>query len=217
MFTGIIESLGSIVAIETANQAGESNALVLHVALGKLPLDNLHIGDSIAVNGACLTVTSLAKSTARFDVSAETRSQCLIGDWRVGDVVNLESALTLQTPLSGHLVSGHIDGSGNLLSRRDNTQCSWLQFETPRSIGRFIAVKGSIAIDGISLTSNRVVDSADTTRFEVALVPHTLTMTTLGRLTVGSAVHLEIDLVARYLHRIAQSDAALARRQCGSR
>ena len=205
MFTGIIESLGVIRKLEDAS--ADATGIVIGVELGTLPVDNINIGDSIAINGTCLTVTRLDQSLAQFDVSAETLSKCLIGGWQVGESVNLERALTLQTPLGGHLVSGHVDGTGILVSRVDAGDSTWMKFEAPRAIGKFIAVKGSITIDGISLTSNLVNDLGEVTSFEVTLVPHTLTITTLGVMAEGQKVHLEIDLVARYLQRMSDSDA----------
>ena len=209
MFTGIIEALGHVVSMQpSVNQAGAIEGLAIEIDLTTLPTEKISIGDSIAVNGTCLTVIRLEDAIARFDVSAETLSKCLIGEWKEGQKVNLERALTLQTPLGGHLVSGHVDGTGCLRQRRDNIDSSWMRFSASRAIGRFIAIKGSITIDGISLTSNNVYDEGETTIFEVTLVPHTLAMTTIGMLKQDTSVHLEIDLVARYLQRMADSDAS---------
>ena len=130
----------------------------------------------------------------------------LIETWEAGDSVNLECALTLQKSLGGHLVTGHVDGTGELIERQDATESTRMTFETTGKIGRFIAIKGSVAVDGISLTSNTVKDVGDATRFEVTLVPHTLSMTTLGSLRERDRVHLEIDLIARYLERMNESD-----------
>lgn len=209
MFTGIIEALGTVADIEHCLvESGSPQGLVLQIDLATLPVEQISIGDSIAVNGTCLTVTELIENIARFDVSAETLSKCLLGDWQPGQRVNLERALTLQTPLGGHLVSGHVDGTGILAERRDSAESIWMQFSAPRAIGRFIAVKGSITVDGISLTSNKVHDEGESTLFEVTLVPRTLAVTTLGTLQQDSPVHLEIDLVARYLQRIFESDTS---------
>jgi len=202
LFTGIIESRGTVRAVAT-----HCDGLGLEVDVGGLDTAAITVGDSIAVNGACLTVVSLDGNVARFDVSGETLSKCLIGEWRCGDTVNLETALTLGKPLGGHLVSGHVDGIGQLDERVTGADSSWMRFTAPRSIGRFIAVKGSIAVEGISLTSNNVYDDADTTFFELTLVPHTLAMTTLDALKPGCKVHLEIDLIARYLDRMQESDS----------
>jgi len=201
MFTGIIETLGTIVSSDH-DHAG----LKLSINLDGLAIDEIAIGDSIAVNGTCLTVTRLEGAVGWFDVSPETISKCLIGEWQIGDKVNLETALTLNKPLGGHLVSGHVDGTGQLVERRDGEESSWMRFSAPREIGRYIAMKGSVTVDGISLTSNAVFDEGKTTYFDLTLVPHTLAMTSLGAIQTGSRVHLEIDLMARYLDRMQESD-----------
>ena len=201
MFTGIVEALGTI-----TNHVQKSDGLAISVALPSSCSENPAIGDSVSVNGICLTVTSIDQSIARFDVSSETINKCLIGEWQVNKRVNLERALTLQTPIGGHLVSGHVDGIGTLLQRKDEKDSSWMQFSTSRDIGRFIAMKGSVAIDGVSLTSNQVFDEVAKTIFEVAIIPHTLKVTTLGNLMANDSVHLEIDLIARYLQRMTESD-----------
>ena len=201
MFTGIIETLGSIVSLQKGD-----DSVVMQVDLNALKEKQIQIGESIAVNGVCLTVTTIDQGVARFDVSPETMNKCLVSNWKVGDSVNLERALTLQKPLGGHLVSGHVDGTGLLVERRDIAESAIMRFETPREIGRFIAIKGSVTVDGISLTSNVVADRDEVTSFEVTLVPHTLGATTLGSLQPNARVHLEIDLVARYLARMNESD-----------
>ncbi len=210
MFTGIIESLGTIVSVEYGNDDGGNSAVIV-LQCGSLDIDSITIGDSIAVNGACLTVTEiyLSDRSLGFDVSAETLAKCLISGWRAGDRVNLESALTLQKPLGGHLVSGHVDGVGILQERRDADQFTCMRFKTTRAIGRYIAVKGSITVDGISLTSNQVEDLDDDTVFDVTIVPHTLKVTSLETLAEHSAVHLEIDMLARYIERLNASDQNL--------
>lgn len=205
MFTGIIQSRGTVRAVER-----NSDGVRLRVDMGQIDDSDVAIGDSIAVNGVCLTVTRKENNEAQFDVSTETLSKCLVGNWQVGTRVNLEKAMTLNTPLGGHLVSGHVDGVGSLLSRRDDADSTWMKFTVPRSIGRFIAIKGSVTVDGISLTSNNVYDVGEVTHFELTLVPHTLTMTTLETARAGDEVHLEIDLIARYLERMHQSDSTSA-------
>lgn len=172
-----------------------------------LDLGHIHPGDSIAVSGACLTVTQLNGSIATFDVSSETLSKCLIGKWNAGDLVNLERALTLQTPIGGHLVSGHIDGTAKFVSRHDENNFTSIQFEVDRSLGQFIAKKGSMSIDGVSLTTNNVEDINDTTQFDAMLVPHTLENTTLSSLGESSEVHIEVDQFARYIHRLNESNS----------
>ncbi len=201
MFTGIVQSIGKIVQAQQI-----SGGLRLIIDLGMLDPTGISLGDSVAVNGACLTVTHIDGSDASFDVSAETLGKCLIGDWSEGDVVNLELALTLQTPIGGHLVSGHVDGTGILVKCEPGESYTRMVFSTSRQIGRFIATKGSVTIDGISLTTNSVNDRVDFTEFDVMLVPHTLASTTLGRARAEMSVHLEIDLVARYLQRLIESN-----------
>ena len=224
MFTGIVRSLGAVHSIRQhdGKRGGEGGGCVLEVDLGALAAGAnpapVCVGDSIAVNGACLTVAELRGARARFDVSPETLARCLIGEWAAGERLNLEPALTLQTPLGGHLISGHIDGAGTLLERRRaaDSECTRMQFAAPRAIGRLIASKGAIAVDGVSLTSNAVSDHPgrdpdpgldhDQTRFDVMLVPHTLDATTLGALQPGARVHLEVDSVARYVARLMEAD-----------
>ena len=208
MFTGIVRSLGAVHSIRKGG-----GGCVLEVDLGALAAGAnpapVCVGDSIAVNGACLTVAELRGACARFDVSPETLARCLIGEWTAGERLNLEPALTLQTPLGGHLISGHIDGAGTLLERRRavDSACTRMQFAAPRAIGRLIASKGAIAVDGVSLTSNAVSDHhPDQTHFDVMLVPHTLEATTLGALQLGARVHLEVDSVARYVARLTEAD-----------
>lgn len=201
MFTGIVEAIGRITALRPG-----ADGLVMDVDLAGLDTTRIRPGDSIAVNGACLTVTRLEGGVARFDVSSETLDKCLVGRWREGDRVNLEPALTLQKPLGGHLVSGHVDGTGILDSVTPGPDSTWMRFLVPRELGRYIAIKGSVALDGVSLTTNRVTDIDAGTRFELTLVPHTLAMTTLGDLDPGDRVHVEVDLLARYLDRMQQQE-----------
>ncbi len=201
MFTGIIETLGTVISASV-----DHSGIKLTVDLTGLALGEISTGDSIAVNGTCLTLTHLDNNVGSFDVSPETISKCLIAEWKEGERVNLETALTLSTPLGGHLVTGHVDGTGNLVERKDSAESTWMRFRAPREIGRFIAMKGSITVDGISLTSNAVFDEGETTYFDLTLVPHTLAVTSLGEMKQGSRVHLEIDLMARYLDRMHQSD-----------
>lgn len=201
MFTGIVEAIGRITALRPG-----ADGLVMDVDLAGLDTKRIRPGDSIAVNGACLTVTRLEGGVARFDVSSETLDKCLVGCWREGDRVNLEPALTLQKPLGGHLVSGHVDGTGILDSVTPGPDSTWMRFLVPRELGRYIAIKGSVALDGVSLTTNRVTDIDAGTRFELTLVPHTLAMTTLGDLDPGDRVHVEVDLLARYLDRMQQQE-----------
>jgi riboflavin synthase len=191
MFTGIIEATGSIHSSTPTDKGAR-----IEVASGGLDMSDVRMGDSIAVDGCCLTVVT--KSTLGFlvDVSQETMD-CTIG-FPVGRPVNLEKALRLSDRLGGHLVSGHVDGVGTV-TRFDQVGESWLlEVRVPSEIARYVARKGSIAVNGVSLTVNHV----DRDRFDVNLIPHTLAVTNLRSLAVGTAVNLEIDLVARYVERL---------------
>jgi len=190
MFTGIVQAVGRIAATET-----KGDGLRIAVDIGLRDVADVAVGDSIAINGCCLTIVEINGSTLDFDVSAETL-RCTIGLDRVGDV-NLEMALRLADRLGGHLMTGHVDGVGTV-TRFDavagDAGGSWLlEVEAPTELARFIATKGSIAVHGVSLTVNGVAGA----RFHVNLIPHTLAVTTLGALKVGARVNLEVDLVAR--------------------
>ena len=203
MFTGIIECMGSLEEIGKI-RAGRR----LSIRIGELPGAFPQPGDSVAVNGVCLTVTGVDRTVAAFDVSRETLSCSLISDWDTGDRVNVERALTLQTPLGGHLVSGHVDGLARVVSRRDEAGFAEVAFMLSADLGKFMAVKGSVSIDGVSLTINQVADHAENTRIAVMLVPHTLEHTTLGSLAPDRLVHVEVDQIARYIYRLGQFPAA---------
>jgi riboflavin synthase len=181
MFTGIVTAVGRIEKLKP-----------LQVATGRLPLADVRIGESICVQGCCLTVVKKAKGRLWFDVSRETL-RVTAGLDRPGEV-NLEKSLGLGDKLGGHLVTGHVDGVGVVLKHSNG----FLQVKLPKSLSRYVARKGSITIDGVSLTVNRVKGAA----FEVNLIPHTLKVTTLKRLVRGARVNLEIDLLARYLERL---------------
>jgi len=193
MFTGIIETLGTIAALEP--RGGD---LRLKVRAPEMDLGDTRLGDSIAVNGVCLTVTELNGGQFGADVSRESLSVTTLGDLGVGDRVNLEQALTLNTRLGGHLVSGHVDGVGELLAMQPDARSTRVQFRAPDALARYIAAKGSITIDGTSLTVNGV----DGATFDVNIIPHTWDMTRFSVYRVGSRVNLEVDLVARYLERL---------------
>ena len=202
MFTGIIQGLGRIEHIDI-----DSAGCRLDVDLRELNDQSIDLGDSIAVNGVCLTVVRHEEGVARFDVSVESLDKSCIGSWKAGDEVHLETALTLPTPLGGHIVTGHVDGIGNTLSREEAGDAIRMVFQVPAELGRYIAQKGSVCIDGVSLTTNQVLeDKADGTTFAVMLVPHTLNVTSLKRLQAGSRVHIEIDVIARYLDRMQAYD-----------
>ena len=193
MFTGIIESLGNITQV---TPHGED--LRMSIAASDGYLDDVQLGDSVAVSGICLTVQSRIEGGFVADLSTETLAATTSGQWAVARQVNLEKALTAAKPLGGHLVSGHVDGVGKLVERRQDARSWRLLFELPAELARFVARKGSITIDGISLTVNEV--SAD--RFGVNIIPHTMSQTTLGALTPGDSVNLEVDLIARYVDRL---------------
>jgi len=202
MFTGIVQAVGRIAMVEA-----RGDGLRIALDAGFDDVADCAVGDSISVSGCCLTIVEIQGSMLAFDVSAETL-RCTTGLDRIGDA-NVEMALRLADRLGGHLVSGHVDGVGtvtyfNVVPGDDGG--SWeLEIEAPRELARFIAMKGSIAVDGVSLTVNDV----DDTRFRVNLIPHTLSVTTLGNLTTGARVNLEVDLVARYVERLlAASDGA---------
>lgn len=191
MFTGIIEAVGTV---ESVLPSGATAAV--RIASGGLDLDDVAIGDSIAVNGVCLTVKELSGKSIDFDVSAETLE--VTSGFRAGDRVNLEKSLRLDARIGGHLVSGHVDAVGDIdeIVEYDGNRVMSVRF--PESLARFFARKGSVSVNGVSLTLNAV----DRGRFTVNLIPHTLAVTNLGDLGKGSQVNLEIDLVARYVERM---------------
>jgi riboflavin synthase len=165
---------------------------------------DVNLGDSIAVSGVCLTVVEKTASGFYADVSGETLRRTMIGTLAVKDAVNLEKALTLETRLGGHLVSGHVDGIGTITARKEDSRSVQFTVQAPAQLARYIAMKGSICVDGVSLTVN-AVDGAE---FELNIVPHTLSATTLHEYRAGRQVNLEVDLVARYLERLLLGDAA---------
>lgn len=199
MFTGIIEAVGEIAALEP--KQGDVRA---YVRTGKLEMSDVQLGDSIAVNGVCLTAVALPGDGFWADVSGETLSKTGFGDLKVGSRVNLEMALTPTTRLGGHLVSGHVDGVGEILERRSAGRSEQFRIEAPAELARYIAKKGSICIDGISLTVNEVNGAV----FELNIVPHTLQETTMGDFRPGRRVNLEVDIIARYLERLVLGDRA---------
>jgi riboflavin synthase len=191
MFTGIVQSVGTIESV-TPLESG----VRLAIEAGGLDLTDVGLGDSICVQGACLTVVAVAGRRLSFDVSRETLD-CTAGLARPGNV-NLEKSLALGDKLGGYLVTGHVDGVGEVLAFDAAGESRLLRVRAPRELARYIARKGSVTIDGVSLTVNRV-ENAD---FEVNLIPHTLEVTTLKRLAPGARVNLEVDLLARYLERL---------------
>jgi riboflavin synthase len=199
MFTGIIEAIGTIRRMEQRN-----GDMRLAIDTGKLDLSDVAMGDSIAVNGVCLTAVELPGDGFSADVSNETLSLTTLGNLEVGSRVNLEKALTLSTRLGGHLVSGHVDGIGSVIERFGDARSERFVIEAPAVLARYIAHKGSICVDGTSLTVNRV----DGVRFELNIVPHTLQETIMGDYCAGTEVNLEVDLIARYLERLVLGDKA---------
>lgn len=196
MFTGIIEGVGHIASCEP--RGGDVR---LTVEVGSLPFANVARGESIAVSGVCLTVVEFDLRRFAADVSNETLSVTTLGGLAPGSPVNLERALLATSRLGGHLVSGHVDGLGLVASIAQDARSERWRFEAPPALLRYIAPKGSICVDGVSLTVNRV----DTRGFEVNLVPHTLQHTAFGGSGTGHAVNLEVDLVARYVERLLGS------------
>ena len=197
MFTGIIQAVGEIVAVESVG--GDAR---LCIDTGVLDLAGAGLGDSIAVNGVCLTAVEFSPGGFVADVSQETLSLTTLGNARQGSRVNLEPALTLATPLGGHLVSGHVDGIGRLLSMDPDARSTRMEFEVPIELSRYVARKGSITIDGTSLTINAVEGE----KFSVNIVPHTLERTIMGHYSPQIRVNIEVDLVARYLERLLQKE-----------
>jgi riboflavin synthase len=199
MFTGIIQATGRLQSFE--ERGGD---LRLSISSGDLDLQDVALGDSIATNGVCLTVIELTGEGFKADVSRETIGLTTLHNLLPGSWLNLEKALTLNTRLGGHLVSGHVDGVGRVLERRDDARSIRFRVDAPQELARYIAHKGSICVDGVSLTVNGV----DGAQFELNLVPHTLQETILDSYRVGTEVNLEVDLIARYLERLMLGDHA---------
>lgn len=199
MFTGIIQAVGTVRSITPAG--GDWRVTV---AAGDLDLGDVTVGDSIAVSGPCLTAVSVEADAFAADVSTETWEHTAFGDLGVGSRVNLEKALLPTTRLGGHLVSGHVDGVAAVRERRAEGRSERFELELPAGLARYVAAKGSIAVDGVSLTVNGVSGSG----FDVNLVPHTLAHTTLGDLRPGDRVNVEVDVIARYLERLLPGAAA---------
>ena len=197
MFTGIVQGVGTVRAIEPR---GGDVTLVFDTA--GVSLADIEPGGSVAVSGVCLTATRFDAASFAADVSREKLSLTTLGDWVVGSRVNLEKALLAGQALGGHYVTGHVDGVGQLVSRHDDARSVRMEFRVPPELARYIARKGSICIDGVSLT----VNGARGDRFDVNLVPHTLEVTTLGGLQAGSRVNLEVDIIARYVERMMHPD-----------
>ncbi|HSX60414.1 MAG TPA: riboflavin synthase [Tahibacter sp.] len=193
MFTGIIQAVGRIAALEPVG-----GDLRIAVDAADLDLGDVALGDSIAVNGVCLTAIALGDGRFSADVSTETLNCTTLGELAAGDRVNLEKALRLADRLGGHLVSGHVDGVGDVVSVAPDARSLRWEFAVPEALARYIAAKGSVAVNGVSLTVNAV----DGRRFGVNLIPHTMRQTTFGDLAAGARVNIEVDLMARYAERL---------------
>lgn len=203
MFTGIIEGVGHLASIDTGS--GDAR---LRIAVGSLPFSEVQLGESIAVNGVCLTVVAFTSNSFDADASNETLSLTTLGALVPGAPLNLERAMRPTDRLGGHMVSGHVDGVGTVLDIQPDARAQRWRFAAPQSLLRYVANKGSICVDGVSLTVNQV----DSEGFEVALIPHTVSNTAFAGTAIGAAVNLEIDLVARYVERLlgAHSEGANA-------
>jgi riboflavin synthase len=200
MFTGIVRDIGEVRAVES--RGGDRR---LTIGFTRLAAEELALGDSICVQGVCLTVAEVTRGAFTADVSRETLSVTTLGECVVGARVNLEPALRAGDPLGGHLVSGHIDGVGRVTERRADARSTRLAIEAPAPLMRYIARKGSVALDGVSLTVNEVEGAT----FGVNLIPHTLAVTTLDRLAAGDRVNVEVDQLARYVERVLGASTAI--------
>ena len=201
MFTGIVTGLGRIVAVEPLGPAS-AHGKRLTIEAPPAYLNDVEIGDSIALNGACMTVTARDDVTQRFQVDISTESLARTAGLAASGPVNLEKALRVHDRLGGHLVSGHVDGIGTVTRFDAIGESIELRIRAPGELARFLAYKGSITVNGVSLTVNRVDDLPDGCEFSVNLIPHTLQHTTLGSLALGQRINLEIDLIARYVERM---------------
>lgn len=205
MFTGIIEAVGQVVASQS-----KQGDIRLHINTGKMDLSDVKLGDSIATNGVCLTVVDLPGNGFWADVSQESITHTNITTWKAGKSVNLEQALTLATRLGGHMVTGHVDGLGTILNRSEDARSVRFKIKAPAELSKYIAAKGSITVDGVSLTVNAIADTGSgnnvSTIFDLNIVPHTVQETVIKDYQVGNTVHLEVDVIARYLERMMQKN-----------
>jgi riboflavin synthase len=197
MFTGIIQAIGQIKTKDMHDKGA-----VLSFASSELDFSNVAIGDSIAVNGVCLTAIEISNNSFKADLSQETLDCSIFGDLSVGDDINLEKALRLNQGIDGHLVSGHVDGQGEVVDRTIQGESTRFKISAPQNLVKYIARKGSITINGVSLTVNSIENNV----FDVNIVPHTLTATTLGQLSIGNKINLEIDIIARHLEQLLNKD-----------
>ena len=199
MFTGIIQAVGNIVSLEA--RGGDVRIVI---DSGKMSMAEVNLGDSIAVNGVCLTVVKKSDNGFTADVSNETLSRTTLKQLQSGSSANLEMALTPSARLGGHIVSGHVDGEGEVIKRWSDGRSEKFLFKAPDHLAKYIAEKGSICVDGISLTVNKI----DGAQFELNIVPHTLQETTMSEFQPGRKVNLEVDIIARYLERLILGDKA---------
>ena len=199
MFTGIIQAVGQVVAMQPSG-----GDLRLRINTGKLSLDDVALGDSICTSGVCLTVIDLPGDGYWADVSLETLNFTTLGDLKPGARVNLEKALTPASRLGGHIVSGHVDGVGEVVSLQEDARSIRVVMSAPPTLAKYIAHKGSICVDGTSLTVNAVAGA----QFDLNIIPQTMAETVFGEYHPGSRVNLEVDVIARYLERLVQGDAA---------
>lgn len=199
MFTGIIEAVGKVLEVQP-----KEGDVRLHIDTGSLPMADVQLGDSIATNGVCLTVIEKSEQGYVADVSVESLDLTTIAHWQVGQPVNLERALTPESRLGGHIVSGHVDGVGEVVSRHPDARSERFVMRVPTEMAKYIAHKGSITIDGTSLTVNAV----NGREFDVNIVPHTLENTVMDSYQPGTPINLEVDVIARYLERLLLGDKA---------
>ena len=202
MFTGIIQEIGAIQRIETRVGAGAAEDRRIEVSFAAIARERLNLGDSICVDGVCLTVAALGVTSFHADVSGETLRITTLGAKPAGARVNLEPALRAGDALGGHWVSGHVDGVAEVLATASDARSLRVEFAAPKALARYIARKGSVTLDGVSLTVNEV----NGVKFSVNLIPHTLEVTTFGTLAAGARVNLEIDLLARYVERLSMEN-----------
>ncbi len=203
MFTGIIAAVGQLKSLQSVG-----GDIRLHIDTAKLDLNDVKLGDSIAVNGVCLTVVEMAAKSLQFDVSQETLQRTSLGQLKKGSEANLEKALAVGDRLGGHMVSGHVDGLGEVISKTASARSWQYKIKVPAELERYIAEKGSITIDGVSLTVNGVFEGG----FDINIIPHTLEETIIKHYQTGTKVNLEVDLIARYLERLLpQADSTISR------
>jgi riboflavin synthase len=199
MFTGIIEATGKIKAMQLTSEGAR-----LTIAVGKLAMSDVQLGDSIATNGVCLTVVAFDQHSYCADVSNETLACTALGGYRQGQAVNLEKAMLANSRFGGHMVSGHVDAVTRVASIKQNGNSLEYWFALPNEIARYVAEKGSITVDGVSLTVNALTEQ----QFRLTIVPHTVAETIIGHYQVGSQVNIEVDLVARYLERLLSAKSS---------